>query len=111
MTGPGNLPDTHGGRTRRGIRKDGHRHAPHHSPPPRKGKSAPVFRRRCFASANGLWSSESRQLKKGSVNNMAGKAPRGGSAKKEPKLTLKEKREAKRVNAAPTAFIKPRKAG
>ncbi|MCT9001735.1 hypothetical protein [Microbacterium memoriense] len=45
------------------------------------------------------------------MNNMAGKAPRGGSAKKEPKLTLKEKREAKRVNAAPTAFIKPRKAG
>lgn len=65
---------------------------------------------KCFASSNGLWSSESRQLKKGSVNNMAGKAPRGGNAKKAPKLTLKEKREAKRMNAG-QAFIKPRKAG
>lgn len=38
---------------------------------------------------------ESRQLKKGSVNDMAAKAPRGGNAKKAPKLTLKEKREVK----------------
>ncbi len=44
------------------------------------------------------------------MNNMAGKAPRGGNAKKAPKLTLKEKREAKRINTAPT-FIKGRKAG
>lgn len=49
------------------------------------------------------------QLKKGSVIDMADKAPRGGKAKKEPKLTLKEKREAKRTNAEPV-FIKPRKA-
>lgn len=44
------------------------------------------------------------------MNDMAAKAPRGGNAKKAPKLTLKEKREAKRMNATP-AFIKPRKAG
>jgi hypothetical protein len=49
-----------------------------------------------------------RQLTKGSVHHMSGKAPRGGNAKKQPKLTLKEKREAKRDTAEP-AFIKPRK--
>jgi hypothetical protein len=49
------------------------------------------------------------QLEKGSVIDMAGKAPRGGNAKKEPKLTLKEKREAKRTHAEPL-FVKPRKA-
>ncbi len=45
MTGPGNVHHTHHNcgvsRTRCGVRKDGHRHAPHHSPLPRKGKSAP----------------------------------------------------------------------
>lgn len=40
---------------------------------------------------------------------MSGKAPRGGNAKKEPLLTLKEKREAKRGRAE-VEFIKPRKA-
>lgn len=40
---------------------------------------------------------------------MAGKAPRGSSTKKEAKLTLKEKREAKRDKAAGSEFIKPRK--
>ena len=49
-----------------------------------------------------------RQLKKGSVDHVAGKAPRGGNAKKSAKLTLKEKREVKRENAEP-AFLKPRK--
>jgi len=49
-----------------------------------------------------------RQLKKGSVHHMSGKAPRGGNAKKEPRLTLKEKRGVKRENAEP-AIIKPRK--
>ncbi|WP_292673160.1 MULTISPECIES: hypothetical protein [unclassified Microbacterium] len=38
---------------------------------------------------------------------MAGKTPRGATAK-EAKLTLKEKRAAKRETAS-TAFIKPRK--
>jgi len=41
---------------------------------------------------------------------MSGKTPRGRNAKKEPKLTLKEKREAKR-STAESAFIKPRKGG
>ncbi len=40
--------------------------------------------------------------------HMSGRSPRGGNAKKEPKLTLKEKREAKRERAEET-FIKPRK--
>ncbi|MGV8882893.1 MAG: hypothetical protein ACOH19_12145 [Rhodoglobus sp.] len=40
---------------------------------------------------------------------MSGKAPRGGNAKKAPKLTLKEKREVKRESAE-QAFLKPRKA-
>lgn len=40
---------------------------------------------------------------------MADKASRGGNAKKAPKRTLKEKREAKRKDGG-TAFIKPRKA-
>jgi hypothetical protein len=51
-----------------------------------------------------------RQLTKGSVLNMSDKKSRSTSAKKEPKLTLKEKREAKREKAAPSGFIKTRKA-
>lgn len=39
---------------------------------------------------------------------MSGKSPRGGSAKKEPKRSLKEKREAKRESAEST-LLKPRK--
>ena len=51
-----------------------------------------------------------RQLKQGSVNLMPEKAPRGGNAKKEPKLTLKQKREAKRDTVHERmAFAKPRK--
>lgn len=42
------------------------------------------------------------------MKDMAGKSPRGGTAKKAPKLTLKEKREAKRLNPD-AGFIKPRK--
>jgi hypothetical protein len=49
-----------------------------------------------------------RQLMKGSVHHMSGKAPRGATAKKAPKLTLKEKREVKRENAQ-AAIVKPRK--
>jgi hypothetical protein len=49
-----------------------------------------------------------RQLKKGSVKHMSGRSPRGGSAKKEPKLTLKQKREVKRERAEEVS-IKPRK--
>lgn len=51
-----------------------------------------------------------RQLKKGSVNYMSRKEPRGGNTKKEPKLTLKERREAKRdATQERMAFMKPRK--
>lgn len=51
-----------------------------------------------------------RQLKKGSVNRMSGKEPRGGNAKKQPKLTLKQRREAKRDTVHERmAFAKPRK--
>jgi len=51
-----------------------------------------------------------RQLKKGSVNQMSRKEPRGANVKKEPKLTLKEKREAKRDTVHERmAFVKPRK--
>lgn len=39
---------------------------------------------------------------------MAGKTPRGNTVKKEAKMTLKEKREAKREKAE-AGFIKPRK--
>ncbi|WP_460943506.1 hypothetical protein [Okibacterium endophyticum] len=39
---------------------------------------------------------------------MANKAPRGDSAKKEPKMSLKEKRAIKREKSE-TSFIKPRK--
>ncbi len=39
---------------------------------------------------------------------MSGKSPRSASAKKEPKLTLKEKREVKRAKSA-TDTVRPRK--
>lgn len=39
---------------------------------------------------------------------MAGKSPRGTGAKKEPKLSLKEKRDIKRAKAEAELF-KPRK--
>jgi len=78
-------------------------------------KSAELFSARFFADqkhvsllGNGLRFVGTRQLKKGSVHFMSGKAPRGGNAKKEPKLSLKEKREVKRENVEP-AFLKPRK--
>ncbi|WP_176986531.1 hypothetical protein [Jiangella alba] len=40
---------------------------------------------------------------------MAGKTPRGANTKKPAKLTLKEKRAAKREKSEGTPFIKPRK--
>ena len=44
------------------------------------------------------------------MNRMPEKAPRGGNAKKEPKLTLKQRREAKRDTVHERmAFAKPRK--
>jgi hypothetical protein len=49
-----------------------------------------------------------RQLKKGSVRHMSGRSPRGGKTKKKSKLTLKEKREAKRERADEVS-LKPRK--
>lgn len=41
---------------------------------------------------------------------MSGKTSRTVNVKKEPKLTLKEKREAKRAKAD-AEFVRPRKAG
>jgi hypothetical protein len=49
-----------------------------------------------------------RQLTRGSELIMAGKSPRGGALKKQPKSSLKEKRAAKREKMEDT-FLKPRK--
>lgn len=49
-----------------------------------------------------------RQLTRGSELIMAGKSPRGGALKKQPKTSLKEKRAAKREKMEDT-FLKPRK--
>lgn len=49
-----------------------------------------------------------RQLTRGSELIMAGKSPRGGALKKQPKTSLKEKRAAKREKTEDT-FLKPRK--
>lgn len=58
----------------------------------------------------GLWSEVHRQPTKGKRGAMSGKSPHRRDAKKVAKLSMKEKRAAKREKDAPTAFIKPRKA-
>lgn len=55
-----------------------------------------------------LWFIGPASTEKGTGETMAGKTPRGNTTKKEPKMTLKEKRDAKREKAE-TGFIKPRK--
>ncbi|MGV8876018.1 MAG: hypothetical protein ACOH1K_00750 [Rhodoglobus sp.] len=40
---------------------------------------------------------------------MAGKSPRGGSSKKEAKLSIKDKRSQKREKTEEAGFLKPRK--
>ncbi|WP_341954615.1 hypothetical protein [Salinibacterium sp. TMP30] len=40
---------------------------------------------------------------------MAGKSPRGGSDKKEAKLSIKDKRTQKRAKTEEAGFLKPRK--
>lgn len=47
--------------------------------------------------------------RRGEASEMAGKTPRGSNTKKPAKLTLKEKRAAKREKNEGTPFIKPRK--
>lgn len=48
-------------------------------------------------------------IDKGSWFVMAGKSPRGGSDKKEAKLSIKDKRAQKREKTEETGFLKPRK--
>lgn len=50
-----------------------------------------------------------RQPKEGEASQMSGKTPQSRSAKKEPKLSLKEKRAEKRAKQEPETFIKTRK--
>ena len=57
----------------------------------------------------GLWSEVHRQPTRGSEDTMSGKSPQERGSKKAAKMSMKEKRAAKREKREPSTFIKPRK--
>ncbi|MFK4730170.1 hypothetical protein ROT00_10820 [Agromyces mediolanus] len=72
------------------------------------GNSRRSSARRLTVAKNGLWFPEARQLTKGSELIMAGKSPKASTSKKQPQLSLKEKRAQKREKAE-DGIVKARK--